>query len=429
LIKLLYITTALLFTLTVDAAPVTGVDRILAVVNSDIILKSEFDRELSAITQRLNNQGIKLPPIETLTQQLLEKMIIEQLQLQVAEGSGIIINESTVNSTIQRIAKRNNLSLSQFKQALDSQGTDYSNFRDKLKREITIERLKIKKIDNKINISDNEAEQLANRLTSDSANALRQYKLSHILIPLPDKASSIEIKIAKEKSNAILKQLLNGADFIQTAMEQSGSNDALEGGTLDWRTISELPTIFAKQLPQLKLKPFVGPIRSISGFHILSLIETREQLTTHTVALSHARHILLKSSELITDHEIKARLEIIRERILGGESFEELARTNSEDGSAKNGGDLGWQNPENLVPEFVKEMDKLAPDEVSPVFKSRFGWHIIKMLRRKQEDNTEEFIMSQARQMIRKRKVSEATENWLRRLRDEAYIEYRLDDI
>ncbi len=425
----LLIAATLLLSTLAQAAPVSGIDRILAIVNGDIILKSELEREIATIAQRLNSQGVKLPPAQNLAQQVLEKMILQQLQLQAAEKAGIIIDEPTADRALQRIAKRNNLSLSAFKQALTAQGIDYLTFRENLKKEIVLEKLKIKKVENKVNVTNDEAERLAQQLASESADTLRQYRLGHILIPLPEAASPEEIHSAKGRIEKITQDLKEGADFSQTAMQQSSGAHALEGGILDWRTRAELPTLFSRQIAALQQQPFVGPLRSPSGFHLLSLLGTREQQQTHLVTLSHARHILLKSSELTSNENLKAKLEIIRERALSGESFEELARTNSEDGSARDGGDLGWQNPENLVPEFVKEMEKLSPGEISPVFKSRFGWHIVQLIGRKQEDNTQEFLLSQARQMIRKRKIAEATATWLRRVRDEAYIEYRLDDI
>jgi len=419
-----------------SAAPINGIDRILAMVNNDIIMKSELERELTTIVERLQQQKAKLPPMQTLVQQVLEKMITEQLQLQAAEKAGIIIDESTIDRTMQRIAQRNKLSLSDFKQALEQQGIDYHNFRENLRKEITLEKLKVKKVENRVNISDEETKRLALQLASDSADALRQYRLGHILVPLPEGASPKQIQQAKKKVELIADDLRAGADFRETAMEQSSGSNALEGGIIEWHTKAELPSLFARQLPALKQhqqenseQPFAGPLRSASGFHLLALLESREQESSHIVTLSHARHILIKSSELVSNEQAQVKLEIIRERALSGESFAELARSNSEDGSAKDGGDLGWQNPENLVPEFVQEMDKLEPNEISPVFKSRFGWHIIQMIERKQEDNTEAHLMSQARKMIRKRKISEATETWLRRLRDDAYIEYRLDDL
>ncbi|MBT3308369.1 MAG: molecular chaperone SurA [Gammaproteobacteria bacterium] len=427
--KSLLLAASLLLSSAVSATPIAGVDRILALVNNDIIMKSELESELSSIVQRLRAQKAKLPPVQTLAQQVLEKMITERLQLQAAEKAGIIIDESTTDRALQRIAKRNKLSLSDFKQALNSQGVDYLSFRENLKKEIALEKLKVKKIENRVNITDSEAKRLADQLAADSADSLRQYQLGHILVPLPEGAAPEQIQTAKSKATQIVDSLKEGADFRQTAMEQSSGANALEGGLLEWRTRAELPSLFARQLSALRSQPFVGPLRSASGFHLLSLIKSREQQSTHLVTLTHARHILLKSSQLKPDSELQARLEIIRERVLSGESFEELARSNSEDGSAKDGGDLGWQNPENLVPEFVKELDKLKANQISPIFKSRFGWHIIQMVERKQEDNTEAHLISQARKMIRKRKVSEATETWLRRLRDDAYIEYRLDDI
>lgn len=429
----LLLAVALLASSLSGAAPINGIDRILAMVNNDIIMKSELERELTTIVQRLQQQKAKLPPMQTLVQQVLERMITEQLQLQAAEKAGIIIDESTIDRTMQRIAKRNKLSLSAFKQALEQEGVDYHNFRENLRKEITLEKLKVKKVENRVNVSDEEAKRLSLQLASDSADTLRQYRLGHILVPLPEGASPEQIQQAKKKVETIANDLRAGANFRETAMEQSSGSSALEGGILEWHTQAELPSLFARQLPTLKQsnneQPFVGPLRSASGFHLLALLESREQESSHIVTLSHARHILIKPSELVSNELAQSKLEIIRERALNGESFEELARSNSADGSAKDGGDLGWQNPENLVPEFVQEMDKLKPGEISPVFKSRFGWHIIQMIARKQEDNTEAHLMSQARKMIRKRKISEATETWLRRLRDDAYIEYRLEDL
>jgi len=435
-IQPLTLAATLLATSLSNAAPINGIDRILAMVNNDIIMKSELEHELTTIVQRLREQKAKLPPMQTLVQQVLEKMITEQLQLQAAEKAGIIIDESTVDRAMQRIAQRNKLALSAFKQALEQQGIDYHNFRENLRKEITLEKLKVKKVENRVNISDEETKRLALQLASDSADALRQYRLGHILVPLPEGASPKQIQQAKKKVELIADDLRAGADFRETAMEQSSGSNALEGGIIEWHTKAELPSLFARQLPALKQhqqenseQPFAGPLRSASGFHLLALLESREQESSHIVTLSHARHILIKPSELVSNEQAQVKLEIIRERALSGESFEALARSNSEDGSAKDGGDLGWQNPEYLVPEFVEEMNNLEPDEISPVFKSRFGWHIIQMIERKQEDNTEAHLMSQARKMIRKRKISEATETWLRRLRDDAYIEYRLDDL
>jgi peptidyl-prolyl cis-trans isomerase SurA len=435
LLKIFTAIIAITFTQLSSATPISGVDRILALVNNEIILKSELERELSTIVQRLEKQGVKLPPMQALAQQVLDKMISEELQLQAAKKAGIIIDESTVDSALQRIAKRNKLTLSQFREALSAQGVEYLNFRDNLKKEITLERLKVKKVENKVTVSDDAAKRVAKRLASDSADSMRRYRLGHILIPLEEAPSPKQIKSAKTEAADIVKQLQTGAEFSQIALEQSSGANALEGGTLDWLTRDELPSLFSQQIPALEIKlknsedNFIGPLRSASGFHLLSLLGTKEQTNEHLVTLTRASHILFKNSQLKSEEERKARLEIIRERAVSGENFAELALSNSEDGSAKDGGDLGWQNPANLVPEFVKEMNKLEIGEISEVFKSRFGWHIIKLIERKQEDNTEEFLISQARQMIRKRKISEATETWLRRLRDDAYVEYRLDDI
>jgi len=363
LLKIFTAIIAITFTQLSSATPISGVDRILALVNNEIILKSELERELSTIVQRLEKQGVKLPPMQALAQQVLDKMISEELQLQAAKKAGIIIDESTVDSALQRIAKRNKLTLSQFREALSAQGVEYLNFRDNLKKEITLERLKVKKVENKVTVSDDAAKRVAKRLASDSADSMRRYRLGHILIPLEEAPSPKQIKSAKTEAADIVKQLQTGAEFSQIALEQSSGANALEGGTLDWLTRDELPSLFSQQIPALEIKlknsedNFIGPLRSASGFHLLSLLGTKEQTNEHLVTLTRASHILFKNSQLKSEEERKARLEIIRERAVSGENFAELALSNSEDGSAKDGGDLGWQNPANLVPEFVKEME------------------------------------------------------------------------
>ncbi len=412
------------------AGEISGVDRILVLVNDEIIMKSELEGELSSFITKLQQRGSPVPPIQTLAQQVLEQMISQRLQLQAADRAGIRADELTIDQALESIARRNNLSLSGLRDALQREGVVFQQFREGIRQEIILEKLKMSQIENRVIVTDGEAERLAQQLAADNSEELRQYRLGHILIPLPEGASPEQIQEARERVEKVLQQLQQGEDFQQTAMKQSAGSQALEGWVLEWRTRAELPTLFARQLPALQSTAVVGPIRSASGFHLLSLLDSREQTLKHSVTLTRARHILLKPTPLLSDDKLREKLALIRERVIGGESFEELARINSEDGSASEGGDLGWQNPVNLVPEFVRQMEQLQQSgDLSPVFKSRFGWHLVQLVGRKQQDDTEDHLLNEARNMIRKRKESEATEAWLRRLRDDAYIEYRLDDI
>ena len=409
-------------------AKIDSVDRILAIVNSDVIVESEVRTELASTLKKLEERGVAVRSVPTLARQILEQLILQRVQLQEAEQSGIRVSEEELSRAVNRLAENNKLTLAEFRDAVEKEGMDYLQFREDLRHDLLLARLKTQKVERRVEVSDAEVDAYVSTLNL-KADAISAWHLGHILIGLPDAASPEQVQAALQKAQDLANRARQGADFAQLAIENSEAQDALEGGDLGWRKKGEIPSLFTETVMTLNDGEVSDPIRSGSGFHLVKLIETQREQSQHVVEKTKARHILLRPNELVSNDDAQLKLNQLRERIIGGDDFAELARAHSEDGSARSGGDLGWVNPADLVPEFVEEMDKLQPGELSAPFKSRFGWHIIQVEDRRQEDNTQEFLAAQARDLIRKRKIEEETENWLRRLRDEAYVEYRLEDL
>lgn len=404
------------------------VDRIVAVVNDDVIMASELAVKVRTLRNQMREQNAQLPPADILERQVLESIIINKLQLQFAQNTGIQIDEETLNRTISNIAAENKLNLTQFREILEHDGYNYEGFREDIRNEITISRLRQRQVDNRVTVTDREIDLLlANEEIQGGAET--QYHLSHILIAMPEGATADEIEQARLVADKVKEDLENGADFAALAAEVSDGQQARQGGDLGWRKIEEIPSLFTAQTIKMKEGEVSEPIQSPSGFHIIKLSGLRNSDQVHIVTQTHARHILLRLNELLTEEEARQRLAQLKLRIEAGDDFAELARSHSEDpGSAINGGDLGWANPGDMVPEFQEQMDQLEPGEISEPFASPFGWHIVQVLERRQHDNTEDFRRAKAREIIRVRKTEEARQNWMRSLRDEAYVEYRLDD-
>ncbi len=420
--------TAAVLTLSPAYAKVEEVDRILAIVNSDVIVESEVRQELVSTIKKLETRGVSVKSVPALARQILEQLILQRVQLQEAEQSGVRISEEELSRAVSRLAENNKLSLAEFRMAVEQEGMDYLQFREDLRHDLLLSRLKAQKVERRVEVSDAEAEAYVSTLNM-QADAISAWHLGHLLIGLPDAASPEQVQEALQKASTLAARVRAGADFTQIVVENSAAQDALEGGDLGWRKKGEIPKLFSEIVPSMKDGEISEPIRSGSGFHLVKLIATQRENTQHVVQKTKARHILLRTNELVSNADAELKLTQLRERVIGGDGFSELARAHSEDGSARSGGDLGWVNPADLVPEFVEQMDKLQPGEISAPFKSRFGWHIIQVEDRREEDNTQEFLATQARALIRKRKIEEETENWLRRLRDEAYVEYRLEDL
>ncbi len=403
-----------------------ALDRIVAVVDNDVVTQTELDRRLHTVTRKLSSRPGLMPPEELLRRQVLERMVLERLQLQMAERRGIRIDDLTLNETMRKIARRNGLSLEEFRERLVTSGIDYAEFREQVRNEVIIDKLHERVIDRKVRVTDQEvADFIASQ--GGALNGDVEYRLGHILIALPEGATPDEVKAARDKAVAIRKRLLEGEDFARLAASESDGQKALEGGDLGWRKSGGLPSIFTHDIAKLDVGDISEPIRSPSGFHLIKLEDRRGQ-ASQVVRQTHARHILIKTTAVVDDDQARAKLEGLRQRLLKGADFAELARANSDDAaSAVDGGDLGWSNPGELVPEFEEVMDSLQPGQISEPFRSPYGWHIVQVLGRRDYDGTEEVLHTQARRILRARKIEEQTELWERRLRDESYVEYRLD--
>ena len=406
-------------------APLEPVDKIVAVVNDDVITGTELDTRLHSIKEQLKNQSSPIPPDAVLKKQVLDRMILATLQLQLADQNGIRVDDETLNRTIERIAGDNKLSLPEFRSVLEKEGYDFATFREDIRREILISRVQQRQVSDRIMVTEQEIDNfLATQRAQGNTGA--EYHLAHILIAVPDASSSERIQAARQRAEDVLKKLRSGANFQETAIAVSDGQQALQGGDLGWRKAGELPTLFVDTVTHMKTGDVSDLIRSPSGFHIIKLLEQRNE-QRHIVTQTHARHILIRTDELTSDAAAQARLKDIRQRIQGGADFTALARQYSNDtATANNGGDLGWVNPGEMVPKFQAQMDKLGTGEISEPFKTGFGWHIVQVLDRRRHDDTDAFIRSQAREAIRQRKTEEELQSWLARLRDDAYIENRL---
>lgn len=416
-----YLLVGLLLANSVWAAPL---DRIVAVVNNEVILDSEIVEMEQTVRQQLRQRDAAIPSSDILRRQVLERLIMQRLQIQRAEMSGIRVADDALNAAIRQIAENNNLTLRQFRDALESDGYDFAEFRETIREEMVINRLRKSEVEDSIVVSEREVDNFlaTQNLQGDSEQAFR---LLHILVGIPDAPTPEQVQAAEEKLAEIQGLLDEGADFAEVAAGYSDGQNALEGGELGWRKQAELPTLFAGVVPGLDVGEVSEVIRSGSGFHLVKLAEKRSE-ETHLVKQTKASHILIKTNELITDEAAESRLNQLRDRILNGADFAELARAHSEDtGSAIEGGSLGWASPGVMVPEFEEVMNSLAEGEMSEVFKSRFGWHLIKVEERREQNMADEFNRNKAREQLKQRKIEEDLESWLRAMRDEAYIEYR----
>jgi len=402
-------------------------DRIIAIVEDDVVMQSELKKKLHTVRQQLKQQGTQPPPASALERQILNQLVLTKLQLQLAERTGIRIDDEALNNTISKIAASNQVSLTQFREILEKDGYDYQQFREDIRSELTVTRLRQRHVENRVSVTDREID---NFLTTQEVqgNVETEYRIAHILIATPEAASPEMIEQTKLVAKKVLDDLRNGQNFAELAASVSDGQKALQGGDLGWRKRSQVPTLFVDYIDDLKEGDVSVLIQSASGFHIIKLLSVRSS-EKHIVTQTLARHILIQPNELITSEDAKLRLDQLKLRIEGGDDFAVLAQAHSEDTvSAAEGGSLGWVTPGDLVPKFEDQMNKLQPGETSDPFQSQFGWHIVQVLERREYDNTEDSKRGRARQIIRKRKIEEASQNWLRTMREEAFVEYRLDD-
>ncbi len=403
-----------------------ALDRVIAVVNDGIVLQSQLDGQVALITERLRGQGTQLPPPDVIRQQVLERLVLQEIQVQRATRVGVQVPDEMLNEALRDVAKRNNIDFEQMPRALEAQGIDYASYREEMRREIMLTMLRQRDVYPRIYVSPRELDQALER-ESGQGGQNTEYDVSHILLSLPESATTEQMAKVEALARDIHRRAAGGEDFGQLALAYSQAQSALERGKLGWRRMNQLPQFIAELVSGMSAGDVSEPVRTPTGFHLVRLDETRGgESGPVLVEQIHSRHILLRPNEVQDDATTRQRLSAIRDRILAGEDFAALASVTSEDpGSASRGGDLDWSSPGTFAPEFEKVLESLQQDEISEPFRSQFGWHIVQLLGRRTYDQSDELRRQRVLTALRESKVDEETELWLRRLRDEAYVEVR----
>jgi peptidyl-prolyl cis-trans isomerase SurA len=413
---------------------VRPIDAIVAVVNNEVITAQELEARMQTVEARLRSQGVAVPPRAQFQKQLLERMIVDRAQLQLAKESGLRVEDPLLDAAVARIAEQNGRTLADFRKRVEEDGTTFERFREDIRNEILLQRLREREVDNKVQITESEIDNFL-AAGGGAEGARPEINLAQILIRIPENASAEQINQRRQRAEEALQQLRTGADFARVAATYSDAADALKGGEMGWRTLDRLPQIFIDAVADRRENELVVA-KSANGFHILRVLGRRTSTPAKTgapaaaVTQTHARHILIKVNQVVPANEARRKLVELKERLANkAASFAELARLYSNDGSAAKGGDLGWLYPGDTVPEFERAMDALKPGEISDPVESPFGYHLIQVIERKTDDVSQERQRKQARQALRERKIEEATEEWLRQLRDRAYVEYRSEEL
>jgi peptidyl-prolyl cis-trans isomerase SurA len=412
---------------TPPSSRVVAVDRIVAVVNDEVITQNDLSERVNLVVRQLQRGGGEIPSSDLLSRQILERMINDLLQVQLAKENGIKVDDNTLDRTIDRIAAENNLSMTDFRAALDKDGVRFPRFREDIRNEILLSRLREREVENGIVVTDAEVETEVARETR-QASSESEYRLSHVLVQVPPQASPEQIEQRRRRAVLALSELRKGANFAQIAATYSDAPDALQGGNLGWRPSARLPALFLETIEKLQPGDVSDILKSPNGFHIVKLLEKRGKAAATGVQQTHVRHILLRAREGLSEGEARDKLQRLRNRIESGEDFAELARINSEDASASKGGDLGWVAAGDTVPEFERAMNALKDKEVSAPVQTPFGWHLVQVLERRSDELSEDRKKLAARQAIRARKADEAFQDWLRQSRDRAFVENRYDE-
>jgi peptidyl-prolyl cis-trans isomerase SurA len=407
---------------------VTLVDRIVAVVNKDVITYSELNEAVGMAERQLRRQGTPAPERAVLERQMLERLILDKAQLQLARETGIRIDELQLDRAVERIAQTNNMTLADFRKALEADGVGFDAWRSDIRQQMIMARLREREVENKVQVSDTEVdlflEQQKNRPDDNT-----EYNIAHILVRVPEGASPERIRQARERAEQAAGEVKGGAPFARVAAAYSDGPDALQGGAIGWRNHQRLPEIFADALAKMNPGEISAPLRSPAGFHIVQLVERRGAGAEAPVVQTRLRHILIRTNEAVSEAEARRKLLDLRERIVsGGQDFAALARANSDDGTAARGGELDWVYPGDTVPEFERAYQELKVGEISQPVRTPFGYHLIQVLERRSSDLSPERKRLQARQALRDRKADEAYQEWLRQLRDQTYVELRLDE-
>ena len=416
--------TALLLSAAATAVP-REIDGIVAVVEDDVVLASELLSRIRSVREQMASANVQVPPNDVLVSQIMERLVIESLQLQQADRRGVRIDDETLTRAVASFAAQNNMDIEQFRAALARDGVNYREFRDEIRKEMIINRLQRNIVNRRIVVSDKDIEDLLDSpyyqgLLSD------EYRVGHILLTVEEGSSQAVEAAAMAAARAVVEELRAGADFKQIAIARSSGSRALEGGDFGWRKAGELPTLFADPVTELAVGETAEPIRSGSGIHIIQLLEKRGA-GTQTEAQSKLRHILVQASEIQTEEETATLIRDIHTELVGGGDFAALAREHSEDpGSALNGGELGWSSGEEFVPEFRDMLHRTPTGELSEPFRTQYGWHVLEVLERREQDMSEEARRNMAMQILHKRRFEEELQEWLKEIRDEAFVEMRL---
>lgn len=408
-----------------QAASLEELDSIVAVVNKDVIVRSELEREIVLALPEMREKGAEMPARAELERKVLERMIEKRLQMQEAQRVGIKVEDGALTQAMEGIAQRNNLTLEELQTALGASGIRFEDFREDTRSQMIMSQLQAREVIKNITVTEPEIKRFLSR-ESDSLIERTDVRLSHILVAVPETASGEEQEQARKKAQAIVAKLRAGGDFGQVARAESQGQQTQEGGDLGWFAMADVPSLAQEVSRSLAKGEVSNPLRSPSGFHIIQVTDIKGSGPA-VISQTKARHILIRTNEVVSDDDARIRLEQLRMRLVGGDDFANLARANSDDtGSALKGGDLGWLSPGDTVPQFEAAMNELAPNQISQPFKSSFGWHIVQVNERRSQDTTEELMQLKAKQKLRERKADEAVKQWLRKLRDEAYIEDRL---
>lgn len=404
------------------------IDHIVAVVNEEVITHLEIKETLQTTIRQLQKQGTQLPSMGILEKQLLERMVLKQIQLQRAKELGLMVSDGDLDQTIRRIAQDNNLTMQEFRQALAQEGTNLRQFREEIREEILMVRLKEQEVNSRVNVAESEID---NFLHTEETSAIGndEYRIAHILVQVSEQMNEDQINTRRKHAEDALESLLQGANFAQVAAEYSDAPDAMQGGELDWRPIGQMGPLFAELLISMDPGDVTPVLKSPIGFHILKLLERRHQETPVVVIdQTHAQHILIKISELTSEDDAHQQIMRVKERIDSGADFSEMAKSHSEDASASAGGDLGWISPGDTVPEFEQAMGRLLPGQISSPIRTTFGWHLIKVIEHRSQDVSEKQQREVARRTIHARKAETVMQEWLQQLRDQAYVEYKIED-
>ena len=424
------ITTTLLASIALLALTITVhaklLDRIVAVVENDVIMESELRERVNVLIKQFEKNPEALPPQKILIEQVLQRLIVERLQLQLAEQRGIQIDELTLDQTMRNLAKRNRMTLEQFRQVLVQQGLDYATYREQVRSEMVLDQLRQRTINDNIQVSESEIEELVKKSDKDLLKKEYEYHIAHILIAVPENPKPGQIERSKHRAALVFDRAKAGNNFAKLAIAASDAQDALQGGDLGWRNLAQLPEVFLQQIEGMEAGDVSQIGQSAAGFHIFKVID-RRAIENTMVDQVLVRHILVRTNALVSDEAAERKLSELKRRIEQGDNFEDLAKAHSDDpGSAVSGGNMDWTVSSNFVPKFKEVVDTLETNKICEPFQSRFGWHIVEVLDKRKHDNSQDAMRVEAREQIRQRKIEEETELWLRQLRDESYIENRL---